>query len=135
MPCWTGAAEEPLLSTLGNRLVPSLLVRDLRETLEFYALLGCESRAANFDPVSSTWAEVSRDGITLQLYTEPPHGTPDSPVMSGTLYIYPENVLALAEEWRGKVPFAWAPEVMDYGMREFGLRDPNGYYLAFTEPA
>jgi hypothetical protein len=24
---------------------------------------------------------------------------------------------------------------MDYGMREFGIRDPNGYYLAFTEPA
>jgi hypothetical protein len=25
--------------------------------------------------------------------------------------------------------------VMDYGKREFGVQDPNGYYLAFTEPA
>jgi len=24
---------------------------------------------------------------------------------------------------------------MDYGMREFAIQDPNGYYLAFTEPA
>jgi hypothetical protein len=31
--------------------------------------------------------------------------------------------------------FAWGPEVMEYGMREFGVRDPNGYFLAFTEPA
>jgi hypothetical protein len=51
------------------------------------------------------------------------------------LYFHPESVEALAAEWQGKVPFAWGPEVMDYGMREFGIRDPNGYYLAFTEPA
>jgi len=24
---------------------------------------------------------------------------------------------------------------MEYGMREFGVQDPNGYFLAFTEPA
>jgi hypothetical protein len=41
----------------------------------------------------------------------------------------------LAEELHGKVAFAWGPEVMDYGMREFAVQDPNGYYLAFTEPA
>jgi hypothetical protein len=51
------------------------------------------------------------------------------------LYFYPESVEALAAEWQGRVPFVWGPEVMDYGMREFGIRDPNGYYLAFTEPA
>lgn len=39
------------------------------------------------------------------------------------------------EELRGKIDFAWGPEVMEYGMREFGVQDPNGYYLAFTEPA
>ena len=46
-----------------------------------------------------------------------------------------DSVVALAEEWSGKVEFAWGPEVMEYGMREFGIKDPNGYYLAFTEPA
>ena len=40
-----------------------------------------------------------------------------------------------AEEFRGKVVFAWGPEVMDCGMREFAIQDPDGYYLAFTEPA
>jgi hypothetical protein len=24
---------------------------------------------------------------------------------------------------------------MDYGQREFGIEDPNGYFLAFCEPA
>jgi hypothetical protein len=56
-------------------------------------------------------------------------------VCSGTLYFYPRSVLALADELSGRVELAWGPEVMDYGMFEFGVRDPNGYYLAFTEPA
>jgi hypothetical protein len=46
----------------------------------------------------------------------------------------PTAVAALAEELRGRVEFAWGPEVMDYGMYEFGIQDPDGYYLAFTEP-
>jgi hypothetical protein len=70
----------------------------------------------------------------LQFHTEPPHGTPPTPVCSGTFYIFPENVAALAEELRGKVELAWGPEVMDYGMNEFAVQDPNGYFIAFTEP-
>ncbi|HET9217825.1 MAG TPA: bleomycin resistance family protein, partial [Terriglobia bacterium] len=57
-----------------------------------------------------------------------------TPVCSGTFYIDPESVLRLAEELRGRVDFAWGPEVMDYGMREFAVQDPNGYFIAFTEP-
>ena len=38
---------------------------------------------------------------------------------------------ALAEELRGKVDFAWGPEVMEYGMREFGVDDPDGNVLVF----
>ncbi len=42
---------------------------------------------------------------------------------------------ALALELRGKVDFAWGPETMDDGVHEFGVQDPNGYFIAFTEPA
>ncbi|MEM9292884.1 MAG: VOC family protein [Acidobacteriota bacterium] len=120
---------------LSPRLVPTLLVRNLAQTLAFYELL--DFRAIGFypDEQQPTWVEVQRDDITLQFHTEAPKGTPPSPIFSGTLYLYPSDVRALAEELRGKVDFAWGPEVMDYGMRELGIRDPNGYFLAFTEPA
>ena len=126
-------------TNLGSRLVPALLVRDMAETLAFYRKLGFrrtggEPREAESD-AELTWAEVRRDGITLQLHDEAPHGTPPEPVFSGTLYLFPESVEELAEELRGEVGFAWGPEVMPYGMREFAVQDPNGYYLAFTEPA
>jgi len=115
------------------RLVPQLLVRDMAESLAFYKKLGFEPPPDC--PSNATWAEVVRDGVTLHFHTEPPDGTPPQPIMSGTLYMFPASVDALAREFDGVVPFAWGPETMPYGMREFGIQDPNGYYLAFTEPA
>lgn len=40
---------------------------------------------------------------------------------------------ALYEEIKDHTPPAWGPEVRDWGARELGLRDPNGYFLTFTE--
>ena len=120
---------------LGTRLVPALLVRDLARTLEFYARLGFVRSGSHPEGEAPTWAEVRRDGVVLQFHTDAPVGTPPEPVCSGTFYVYPESVEALAAELRGVVEFAWGPEVMDYGMREFAVRDPDGYLLAFGEPA
>jgi catechol 2,3-dioxygenase-like lactoylglutathione lyase family enzyme len=120
---------------IGDRLVPALLVRDMGETLEFYRTLGFQVTGYYPDELNPTWAEVRRDSVTFQFRVDPPSGTPSAPVCSGTFYIFPASVMDLAEEFRGKVEFAWGPEVMEYGMREFGVQDPNGYYLAFTEPA
>jgi catechol 2,3-dioxygenase-like lactoylglutathione lyase family enzyme len=120
---------------LNPRLVPALLVKDMPATLAFYAQLGFELTRCHPDHANATWAEVARDGVALQFHSEPPSGTPPEPICSGTFYFFPESVEALASEWRDRVRFEWGPEEMEYGMREFGLQDPNGYYLAFTEPA
>jgi catechol 2,3-dioxygenase-like lactoylglutathione lyase family enzyme len=118
-----------------ERLVPSLLVYDMGETLAFYRKLGFEVTGCDGTETSSTWAEVSRGQITFQFYSEPPHGTPETPICSGTFYVFTNGVDALALEFRDKVEFAWGPETMDYGMKEFAVQDPNGYLIAFSEPA
>lgn len=120
---------------IGTRLVPALLVADMTETLEFYRKLGFELTGCHPDTSDPTWAEVQRDSVTFQFYTHSPTGAPTVPVCSGTFYLFPASVTDLADELRGRVAFAWGPEVMDYGMREFAVQDPSGYYLAFTEPA
>ena len=120
---------------LGSRLVPSLLVSDLEATLAFYNRLGFTRTGVFPDEDAPIWAEVTRDGIVLQFYTDPPKGTPTRPVFSGVLYVYPSDVRALADEFKDVAPFAWGPEVMEYGMREFAIKDPDGYYVAFTESA
>ena len=122
-------------ATLTPRVVPSLLAKDIGETRAFYEKLGFALSGAHPDERNTTWIELQRDGVTLQFHSDPPGNTPSEPVCSGTFYLFPQSVDALAEEFRGNVEFAWGPEVMSYGMREFGIRDPNGYFLAFTEPA
>ncbi len=122
-------------AVLEARLVPALLVRQMDETLAFYERLGFRVTGCEPDRASATWAEVTRDGVVLQFHTEPPTGTPERPVCSGTFYLFPNSVDALAAELKGRVDFAWGPETMSYGMYEFGIQDPSGYYLAFTEPA
>lgn len=120
---------------LGDRIVPALLTSDMSNTLAFFQKLGFEVTGAAPDPDAPTWAEVRRDGIVLQFHTEPPVGTAPIPIFSGTFYLFPDSVAALAEEFKDLVEFAWEPEVMSYGLFEFGIQDPNGYYFAFAEPA
>jgi hypothetical protein len=39
------------------------------------------------------------------------------------------------ERIRDEIEPAWGPEHREWGMREMGLQDPNGYFLTFTEQA
>jgi uncharacterized glyoxalase superfamily protein PhnB len=114
-----------------SKLVLSLLALDLQATRVFYEHLGfCLSGGA----AESGWIELTRSGVVLQFYDEPPAGTAATPALSGTIYVHVDEVEALASGLRGQYPFEWGPETMDYGAREFAVRDPNGYLLAFSAP-
>jgi catechol 2,3-dioxygenase-like lactoylglutathione lyase family enzyme len=121
---------------LGNRVLPCFLVSNMRRALDFYVdVLGFTQ--TGYYPIESEpiRTEVRRDGIAIILYTEGWRGSDSEPAFSGGLYIFPKNVMQLADELRGKVPFAWGPHETDFGTREFAVRDPDGYTLMFTEPA
>lgn len=62
-------------------------------------------------------------GTHLEL---PPHFT-------GTLYFDVTDVRELWERVRGRSEVVWPLEEMDYGSLEFGVRDRDGYTLAFSE--
>ncbi len=121
------------MTRLDGSAIPSLLVRDLEQTVEFYGRLGFELSARWPADGPATWAEVRRDGVVVQLFTEAPKGTPDEPCLSGTLYMGVDDVRGLAAELEGRVELAWGPEEMAYGQLELGMQDPNGYFLAFAE--
>src|SRR5262245_55481730 len=113
---------------LGHRVLPCLLVADMRAALDFYTdKLGFVQTGyypIESDPIRT---EVRRDDVAIILFTEAAHTTSEAPCFTGGLYIFPENLLAFADELRDKVPFVWGPEETDSGMREFAIRDPNGY--------
>jgi catechol 2,3-dioxygenase-like lactoylglutathione lyase family enzyme len=122
-------------ANLGNRVVPCLFVADMRASLDFYlGLLGFTQ--TGYFPIASApvRTEIRRDGVAIVLFSEGRHIEVQSPALSGALYLFPDNVETLADELRNKVPFAWGPEEMEYGVREFAIRDPNGYTLIFGQP-
>jgi catechol 2,3-dioxygenase-like lactoylglutathione lyase family enzyme len=123
-------------TNLGHRVLPALLVTDMRKTLDFYVdLLGFVQTGyypIESDPIRT---EVRRDGVAIILFTEAIRLAGETPTFTGVLYIFPESVDRLAAEFRGKVPFQWGPEDTEFGIHEFAIRDPNGYLLVFAEPA
>ncbi|HEX5471075.1 MAG TPA: VOC family protein [Lacipirellulaceae bacterium] len=123
-------------TNLGHRVLPCLLVDDMRRSLDFYIeVLGFTQ--TGYYPIESNpiRTEVRRDDVAIVLLSEAVRLPADVPSFSGALCIFPESIDLLADELRGKVPFAWGPDATDYGMREFAIRDPDGYTLVFAERA
>ena len=79
----------------GPQLIPSLLVTDLAGTFQFYEKLGFSRTGQYPDQGPPQWGEVSRDGVSLQFYTEAPQGTPREPVCSGTFYVRTSGVMGI----------------------------------------
>ena len=114
--------------------VAILKSNNVARTIEWYQRVGFEIRDVSPESGEPTWCEVARDGTVLQfLGGETPW--PDPPTFTGTLYFRPESVVALYEQIKDHTPPAWGPEVRDWGERELGLQDPDGYFLTFTETA
>jgi len=55
------------------------------------------------------------------------------PNCTGTIYFFINNVDEYYERIKDKAIIKWPPENMEYGIREFGLKDYNEYTLAFAQ--
>jgi uncharacterized glyoxalase superfamily protein PhnB len=81
-----------------------------------------------------TWCELARDGTVLQFLSgETPWS--DAPSFTGCFYVHCSDVEAVYEQIRDLVEIEWGVEDREWGARELVLRDPDGYFLTFTQPA
>jgi catechol 2,3-dioxygenase-like lactoylglutathione lyase family enzyme len=124
-----------ILTAVADGSVSAILKSDdVARTIEWYRRMGFEIRGVFPESGEPTWCEVERDGVILQfLGGETPW--PGPPSFTGTLYFRPGSVDALYEEIKDHTTPAWGPEGREWGDRELGVQDPDGYFLTFTEPA
>lgn len=118
-------------------LRPMLAVIDLPRAVRFYVeKLGFNCNAMHGNP--PVWAEVERDGTAIMLNAPPADSIRrDVPLTSKNyqiFYIDVQNVATLREEFVSKGVEAGDMRVAIYGMKEFEVRDPEGYWLWFGEP-
>ena len=109
--------------------VPILYVPDMDESIRFYTdVLGfsCANRADG-------WATLQCGLAEIMLSPPNEHLPFEKPGFTGSLYFQAEELDALWEKLRDKVVIVYPIENFDYGMREFAIRDINGYILQFGQ--
>ncbi len=113
-------------------IMPVLKVTDLGRSIAWYtSVLGfqAEGRSAQDGGGENCFL---RAGETELLLTTGAH-LGGSPVFTGTLYFRVVGVDALFARVGSRPEIVWPLERQEYGTREFGVRDPDGYLLAFAE--
>jgi catechol 2,3-dioxygenase-like lactoylglutathione lyase family enzyme len=113
-------------------IVPVLKVSDMQKSIAFYTgVLGftvCWQAAHDGGGENCMLAA----GATSLLLSTGSH-LGDEPQFTGTLYFHMSGVQDFFEIVRDKAEVVWPLETMDYGQLEFGIRDGDGYVLAFAE--
>jgi catechol 2,3-dioxygenase-like lactoylglutathione lyase family enzyme len=109
--------------------VPILYVTDVETTIRFYCdVLGfrCANRFEG-------WASLQRDSAEIMLSLPNEHLPFQKSLFTGSFYFHSDDVDALWAQLRERIDVVYPIENFDYGMREFAIRDINGYVLQFGQ--
>ena len=122
---------------MARDVVPMVHVPDVRATAAWYAGIGFRVLATHpdsGDPDAGDldWAMLGwGDGRIMLSITGKPSEAWRREV---DLYVYAEDVRALAERLRGRVELVEDVHETEYGMRELIIRDCNRFWITFGEP-
>ncbi len=138
------ALDAPAASIGGIR--PMLAVPDLEATMAWYVAAGFELAGSHGEEGRLDWASVVLGGAEIMLVPsrEPPEGISlwiDTDRLDDLYAAFRHRQMSRAramlvgEATDGpEIPFVQDLYTAFYGLREFGIRDPNGITLSFTQP-
>lgn len=120
--------------------IPALTAPSLQDTVNFYVSV-LDFTCKTMDD-QSKFASINKDNVTMQLvhpqanfpFSSSP-GPFDEPVFTGAIYIHIDGngIDELWEKVKDKAEVCFPVQDFDYGMREFGIYDNNGYLLQFGQ--
>jgi catechol 2,3-dioxygenase-like lactoylglutathione lyase family enzyme len=116
---------------MANRVRPMIHVPDVAATVAWYQSLGFEVVSTNEDEGRMDWALLSFGEGQVMFSAG---GTVSSATRREVdLYVNAENVAALYERLKDRVHVHEGIHDTFYGMREFIVRDLNGFWVTFGE--
>ena len=126
-------AVVPAPTAMDRPVQPMLHAASLDETIRFYVdVLGftVESTWPEGEP---TWCALVNGPARLMFTSTPSEGAL-VPALTGTIYLYPADVDALAAALPDGTVVLAGPRDEAWGMRELALEDPNGYLIKLGQP-
>lgn len=103
----------------------------LKETIEFYRdVLGFTVHEQN---EAWGWASLQKDNIAIMFAKPTEHMPFTHPMFTGSFYIETDQVDVLWNNLKDKVTVVYPLENFDWGMREFAIKDNNGYIIQFGQ--
>lgn len=115
-----------------NKVMPVLRVADMQRAIDWYnQILGFQILWRSPGDGDGENCMLQAGAIDLLLSTGSHLG--GQPMFTGTLYFDVDGIEELFTRIRDRVEVVWPLEDQEYGTREFGVRDCDGYLLAFAE--
>ncbi|HEY3767383.1 MAG TPA: VOC family protein [Candidatus Angelobacter sp.] len=114
------------------KIVPMIHVPDVSATAEWYASIGFELVRQNVEDGETNWALLRLGGSELMLSSG---GQPSAAHRREfDLYIHINQVDQRFAQLKDKAQIVEPLHDTFYGMREFIIRDNNGFWIAFGQP-
>ena len=114
------------------KVMPVLRVADLQKAVDWYSyILGFQVvwRA----PMDGGGENCMLQAGAIELMLSTGEHLGGTPTLTGTLYFNVIGVEELFARISKQVEVVWPLEDQEYGTRDFGVRDSDGYLLAFAE--
>ncbi len=128
------------MAVVFKKHTPNLVVSDINRSLAFYRdLLGFSVIVTVPDAAPYVFTLLQRDGLDLFLNDAAAaiqeHGSDHVAVgKSGvTIYFDVQDIHALVQSLKDRVPVVAPLEKKFYGVTEFSVTDPDGYLVTFAE--
>lgn len=112
-------------------LRPMIHVPDVRRAAEWYVSIGFALDSAFEDTGETTWAALSFGDGAIMLNAGGRPSAADRREVD--LYLDVEDVRALFERIKDRVQLQEPLHTTFYGMREFIIRDLNGFWITFGQ--
>lgn len=114
-----------------REITPMLWVDNVRTTIDYYvSVLGFDE--ANYSE-DHGWGIVEKHKVKIML-SKPNDNMPyEKPHFTGTFYIHTDDVDAWWYFLKERAEVFYPIGDFDYGMREFAVKDCNGYILQFGQ--
>jgi uncharacterized glyoxalase superfamily protein PhnB len=121
-------------------LSPNLISKSVNSSVDFYTKhLGFSLVASVPEQGTYDWAMIQRDSVTL-MFQSLPSLQQDMPSLKletkgslGTFFIKMKGIDELYDSVKGKVEISLDMRTTFYGMKEFVVKDPDGYFMCFAE--